>query len=68
MQYLNADRFLKVENESVPVLGAVPQGQFVGLDQINIGPLPRSLVGRGTINILLTADGKRANVVTFNVR
>ena len=68
MQYLNAGRFLKVENESVPVLGAVPQGQFVGLDQINIGPLPRSLVGRGTINILLTADGKRANVVTFNVR
>ncbi len=25
---------------------AVPQGEFVGLDQINIGPLPRSLAGR----------------------
>ena len=31
-----------VGGESVPVLGAVPQGEFVGLDQINIGPLPSS--------------------------
>ena len=57
-----------VGDENVPVLGAVPQGQFVGLDQINIGPLPRSLVGRGDVNILLTADGKPANAVTVNVR
>ena len=46
----------------------MPQGQFVGLDQINIGPLPRSLAGRGEVNILLTADGKPANTVTVNVR
>ena len=57
-----------VGGESVPVLGAVPQGEFVGLDQINIGPLPRSLAGRGEVNILLTADGKPANTVTVNVR
>ena len=57
-----------VGGESVPVLGAVPQGDFVGLDQINIGPLPRSLAGRGEVNILLTADGKPANTVTVNVR
>ena len=56
-----------VGGESVPVLGAVPQGEFVGLDQINIGPLPRSLAGRGEVNILLTADGKPANTVTVNV-
>ena len=57
-----------VGGENVQVLGAVPQGQFVGLDQINIGPLPRSLAGRGEVNILLTADGKPANTVTVNVR
>ena len=57
-----------VGGESVPALGALPQPQFVGLDQINIGPLPRSLAGRGEVNILLTADGKPANTVTVNVR
>ncbi len=57
-----------VGGETVPVLGAVPLGEFVGLDQINIGPLPRSLVGRGEVTILLTADGKPANTVTVNVR
>ena len=29
------------------VLAAVPQGEFVGLDQINLGPLPRRLGGEG---------------------
>ena len=57
-----------VGGEEVPVLGAVPQGEYVGLDQINIGPLPRSLAGRGEVNILLTTDGKPANTVTLNVR
>ena len=57
-----------VGGESVPVLGALPQPEFLGLDQINIGPLPRSLAGRGEVNILLTADGKPANTVTVNVR
>ena len=56
-----------VGGESVPVLGALPQPQFVGLDQINIGPLLRSLAGRGEVNIVLTADGKPANTVTLNV-
>jgi uncharacterized protein (TIGR03437 family) len=53
---------------SIPVLGAVPQGQFVGLDQINIGPIPRSLAGRGEVDLILTADGKAANTVKVNIR
>jgi len=57
-----------VGGATVPVLGAVPQGQFPGQDQINIGPLPRSLAGRGEVEILITADGRRANVVTVSVR
>ena len=57
-----------VGEENVKVLGAVPSPEFVGLDQVNIGPLPRSLAGRGEVNIVLTADGKQANTVTVNIR
>ena len=45
---------------SVPVLGAVPTSQFVGEDQINIGPVPASLPS-GTQAIVLTVDGKKTN-------
>ncbi len=41
---------------------------FVGLDQINTAPLPRSLAGKGTVNLELTVDGKPANVVTLNFK
>ena len=44
--------------------GPVAQGQFDGLDQINLGPLPRELAGRGEVDIVITVDGKQANVVT----
>jgi uncharacterized protein (TIGR03437 family) len=47
----------------VPVLGASPQGQFSGLDQINIGPLPPQVAG-GEREIALIADGAKANPVT----
>ena len=57
-----------VGGEEVRVLGAVPQGQFVGLDQVNLGPLPRSLTGRGEVDIVLTVDGKVANTVTVTIQ
>ena len=57
-----------VAGQAVGVLGAVPQGEFVGLDQINIGPLPASLAGGGEIEIVLTADGKTANMVTVTIQ
>ena len=57
-----------VGGESVPVLGAVAQGQFAGLDQVNIGPLPESLRGRGELPIVLRVDGQSANTVTVVVR
>src|SRR5208283_983653 len=34
---------------SVPVLGAAATSQFVGEDQVNIGPLPQSLAGKGSV-------------------
>ena len=52
---------------SVPVLGAQDQGQFVGLDQVNIGPLPRNLP-KGNINLFLTVDGRQTNTVTVNIQ
>ena len=58
----------EVGGESVPVLGALPQGQFVGLDQVNLGPLPRTLSGRGEVDVTLTVDGLPANVVTVNIQ
>jgi uncharacterized protein (TIGR03437 family) len=57
-----------VGGENTPVLAAVPQGESVGLDQVNIGPLPATLAGRGAIDVLLTVDGKNANRVTVSIR
>jgi uncharacterized protein (TIGR03437 family) len=53
---------------NLPVLGAAAQGQFEGLDQINVGPLPQSLAGRGEIEIVATVDGKLSNAVTVNIQ
>ena len=41
---------------------------LVGMEQVNIGPLPRSLAGAGKVNIVLTADGQTANPVQVSVR
>lgn len=52
----------------VPVLYAGPQGEFVGLDQINIGPIPRSLIGAGEVTLTLTVDGVVSNSVTIVIQ
>ena len=53
---------------NVPVLfsGAAPG--FAGEDQVNIGPLPLSLAGKASVNILLTADGQAANTVNVTIQ
>ena len=40
----------------------------MGLDQINIGPLARTLIGHGRVNIIVTADGQTANPVQVVVK
>ena len=50
---------------SVPVLYAGAQGSFAGLDQVNIGPLPQSLAGQSSANLILTVDGTTSNTVTL---
>ncbi|HMZ23125.1 MAG TPA: hypothetical protein PLD20_34695, partial [Blastocatellia bacterium] len=52
---------------SAEVLGAAAQAEFDGLDQINVR-LPRSLIGRGEVDVALTVDGAAANVVRIRVQ
>ena len=55
-----------IAGEPVPVLGATAQGSFAGLDQVNLGPLPRTLAGRrGTVGVALIVDNVPANRVTI---
>jgi uncharacterized protein (TIGR03437 family) len=52
----------------VPVLAATAQSQFQGLDQVNVGPLPRTLAGKSNSSIVLQAEGRTANAVTVNFK
>lgn len=49
------------------VLFAGPQGDFVGLDQLNL-QVPKSLAGRGEVDLVLTVDGKIANTVRVSIK
>lgn len=52
--------------ESASVLYAGPQGDFVGLDQINVA-LPRSLAGRGELDLQLAVDQQSTNAVRIRI-
>jgi uncharacterized protein (TIGR03437 family) len=49
------------------VLFAGPQGGFEGLDQVN-ARIPRSLIGRGEVDVVVTVDGRTANTVRVNIK
>lgn len=49
------------------VLFADAQGSLVGVDQANIR-LPRSLAGRGTVDLVMRVDTKNANSVNLNFK
>lgn len=49
------------------VLFAGAQGEYPGLDQVNL-QVPASLLGRGTVSLVLTVDGTASNAVTLNVQ
>ncbi len=51
---------------SVLYAGATPG--YEGLDQINAGPLPRVLIGRGMVDVVVTVDGKVANTVKVIIK
>lgn len=65
---LSLSNFLaKVGGETAEIAFVGAQGEFAGLDQLNLR-LPRTLAGRGTVDIVLTVDGKQANTVQANIR
>jgi uncharacterized protein (TIGR03437 family) len=52
-------------NAEVIYAGAQPD--FIGLDQVNI-LLPRTLIGRGEVDVVLTVDGQTANPVRVQIK
>ena len=49
------------------VLYASARGTYIGLDQGNI-TIPRSLEGRGNVEVEFNVDGSKANTVAINIR
>jgi len=43
------------------------QGEFAGLDQVNVR-MPRSLIGRGEVEVLLTVEAQMANPVRIHIQ
>ena len=58
---------LQVGGTDAEVSFAAAQGSLVGLDQANLR-VPRSLIGRGLVDLVLTADGRTANTVQIRVK
>jgi uncharacterized protein (TIGR03437 family) len=57
----------QVGGQNAEVLFAGAQGQFFGLDQVNVR-IPRTLRSRGSVSVLLTVTGVAANAVTLNIQ
>jgi len=56
-----------VGGEAAEVLYAGAQPEFVGVDQVNLR-VPRSLAGRGEVDIVITVGGQTTNIVRASVR
>jgi uncharacterized protein (TIGR03437 family) len=52
----------------VPVVYAGETPGLVGLDQVNLGPLPRNLAGCGELDVMLQVDGKTTNSVMIAIK
>ena len=57
-----------INGVSVPVVYFGAQGQFDGLDQVNIGPLPPTLAGAGLVSLVITAASQTANAVAIDIQ
>jgi uncharacterized protein (TIGR03437 family) len=62
----SSDRVIvTIDGERMPVIYAGVQPEFAGLDQINVGPLPRRLIGRGVVPVIVEIDGRLSSAVTL---
>ena len=57
----------RVGGANVQVLFAGAQGSLSGLDQVNL-LLPRSLAGRGSVDVTMTVDGRTVNTVQVTIK
>ena len=58
-----------IDGEDVPVFSFVGElEQFLGLGQVNIGPIDRSFIGRGPVEVIFTAHGKPSNPVMVSFK
>jgi uncharacterized protein (TIGR03437 family) len=58
---------VRIGGTNAPVFYAGAQGNLAGLDQVNLS-LPRSLAGRGELDVVLTVEGKTANIVKVKIK
>ncbi|MGH9855758.1 MAG: hypothetical protein ACREBD_38480, partial [Blastocatellia bacterium] len=58
---------VKIGGVNTDALYAGPQGDFVGLDQLNVA-LPRSLAGRGDVEVFVMVDGKESNALKVSIK
>jgi uncharacterized protein (TIGR03437 family) len=63
----NAPVTARLGGVEAQVTFAGAQGQLIGVEQIN-ALIPRSLAGRGEIEVVLAVGGKTANTVQVNIR
>ena len=56
-----------IGNRKIPVMAAVAQSEYAGLDQVNV-ELPPDLAGAGLVDLLITADGVQSNRVKLRIR
>lgn len=57
----------KIGGETAQITYAGKQADFVGLDLVNL-KVPRSLSGRGEVEVVLTVNGVTANPVLVNLK
>ncbi|HEX4948115.1 MAG TPA: hypothetical protein VFZ34_15695 [Blastocatellia bacterium] len=50
-----------------PVAYGGVQPQYIGLDQVNV-QIPASLAGRGTMNLVISVNGKAANTIKVRIQ
>jgi len=58
---------VKIGGVNAEVIFAGPQGSFVGLDQLNV-LLPRSLTGRGEVELSALLDGRETNKLKVAIK
>ena len=68
MRRLMSGASATIDGEGIQVFGPVFHSTFEGLDQANIGAIPRSLIGAGEVEIVLTVDGLETNTVTVTIQ